>query len=310
VQVFRERREEGLTMNWGHKAIPPLSEAQFLLWQVLLEDRTGMYLPVERKSLLQSNLSIRMREINCSDYDEYYAQIFATPSGVLEWSILVDRLMVQETRFCRNVDSLDLLERFLRHRILNKKQNAAISIWSVGCCTGEEPYTLAMVCYEAFLKSDRAPVFGVSGTDISLPAIQKARAGIYRKRQLSNIKQEWMGRYFDQSAGDLSTDDLFSVKDLIKQHVCFSMSNIVDTDKSPLKNVDVIYCQNVLLYFRVERKHRILNSLSERLAPGGMLVIGQGETNNWRNPLMQRVEDNRTLAFVRRENPLNKQTTH
>lgn len=299
MSALCDRQSEGLSMKPGLQGMPPLNEAQFFMWQGLLEERTGMYISVERQSLLQSNLSIRMREIDCSNYDDYYRMVLAKPEGIQEWTTLVDRLMVQETRFCRNTESLQLLQRYLKHRILSKEAHSPINLWSVGCCTGEEPYSLAMLCYESFMSNDRAPLFGVSATDISLPALHKARLGSYQKRQLSNMKQEWIGRYFDQNS-----DQQFTVKDVIKQHVCFSMSNLVSIDKSPLKNMDAIYCQNVLLYFRSERKHHILNSLCERLAPGGLLIIGEGETNQWRNPLMQRVEDNRSLAFVRREDPL------
>lgn len=292
-------------MNWRQSDLPPLNEAQFLAWQSLLENKTGMYIPYERRSLLQSSLAIRMREIDCKSYDEYLKKVQVRPSGVKEWATIVDRIMVRETRFFRNCESLDLVRRFLKHRIQARADNQAINIWSVGCCTGEEPYSLAIACEETFKAVNLAPRYGVSGTDISLSSIQLAREGRYRKRQMTNMKQEWISRHFDQI-----TEEEYEVKADIRKRVCFSMSNLIETDRSPLRNMDVIYCQNVLVYFREERRHQVLNSLAERLAPGGLLVIAQGETSNWRNALLQKVDDNLTLAFVRKEQALTKQTTH
>lgn len=292
-------------MNWRRSDIPHLSETQFRSWQSLLEERTGMYIPFERRSLLQSSLAIRMREIACVDYEEYLAKVLEKPAGVMEWSTLIDRLMVRETRFCRNTESLALVQRFLTARIANKPEGAPMNIWSVGCCTGEEPYSLAIVCNEAYLANKREPRFGISGTDISLSALQIARTGEYSRRQMSNMNQAWVERYFEQT-----TEEKFAVQSVLKQKVCFSMSNIVDIEKNPLRNLDVIYCQNVLVYFREEKKTKVLDSLAERLAPGGLLVIAQGETSKWRHPSLEKVDDNLTLAFVRKESPVTTQITH
>ncbi len=278
-------------MNWEKVPYSMLSDAQFLLWQALLEERTGMYVPLERKSLLQSNLIIRMREIGCTNYDQYYAQILPKPSGLLEWSILLDRLMVQETRFYRNSESLQLVKRFLER---GRAKRSPVNIWSVGCCTGEEPYTLAMLAHESLGDGESGAAFGISATDISLPALHKAREGIYNGRKLVDLDPSWVEKYFRKVDGSN-----YQVADELKRRVCFSMANMVEIDKSPLRHMDVIYCQNVLIYFRKERRHEILDCLIERLAPGGMLVIGQGEATNWTHPWVARVPDNQTLAYLR-----------
>ncbi len=281
-------------MSWEKVPFPVLSDVHFLKWQSLLEERTGMYIAQERKSLLQSNLIIRMREIDCFDFDQYYAQISAIPSGIVEWNILLDRLMVQETRFYRNPESLVLFQEFLTSRLLDDTSKKSLNIWSVGCSTGEEPYTLAVLATEAFLKFHKEPFFGITATDISLPVLSKAREAVYNTRKLMDMKQELVVRHFTQLS-----KDLFKVNDDIRQKVCFSMANMIDIEKSPLRNMDAIYCQNVLIYFRKERKHAILDSLVQRLAPGGMLVIGQGEAVEWIHPHVSRVENNQTLAFLR-----------
>ncbi len=204
--------------------------------------------------------------------------------------------MVQETRFYRNPESLELYQQFLETRLQDCGDKHSINIWSVGCCTGEEPYTLAILTNEVFLKLGKEPYFGITANDISLPALSRARDGVYNTRKLLDLRQELILRYFEQQ-----DNTLFQVKDEIKRRVCFSMANIVDINKSPLRNMDAIYCQNVLIYFRKERKHSILDRLVERLAPGGMLVIGQGEASGWRHPQVYRVMNNQTLAYMRRK---------
>lgn len=296
MRLLSERQIEDSIMIWEQVPFPVLSEAQFLQWQTLLESRTGMYLAFERRSLLQSNLTIRMREIDCLDFDQYYALVSAKPTGIVEWNVLLDRLMVQETRFYRNPESLDLFQSFLTSRLNKSDSKRPINIWSVGCSTGEEPYTLAVLANEVFLKLGREPLFGISANDISLPALGKARNGVYNNRKLLDLGHDLMLRYFEKQG-----NDYYKVCDEIKRRVCFSMANIVDIEKSPLRNMDAIYCQNVLIYFRKERKHAILDSLVERLAPGGMLVIGQGETVEWQHSKVRRVTNNQTLAFIRQE---------
>lgn len=297
MQTLLEKRHEGSKMTWEQAPFPVLSDAQFFLWQALLEERTGMYVPVERKSLLQTNLSIRMRELEISDYDAYYAKVIEKPAGIVEWSTLVDRFMVKETRFYRNPESLSVFLKFLERRLTQSDTIKPLNIWSVGCCTGEEPYTLAIMANELLSIHSDNPLFGVTATDISLPSLQTARKGIYQARKLLDMQHDLVIRYFSQV-----DQDHFQVNEDIKRRVCFSMANIMDIEKSPVRNMDVIYCQNVLIYFRKERKQQILDSLVQRLAPGGMLVIGQGEVADWRHPLLTRISDNQTLAYIRQEN--------
>ena len=227
------------------------------------------------------------------DFDEYYNKVCAKPDGIVEWSILLDRIMVQETRFYRNPESLALFSNYLEN-ISSHKETKAINIWSVGCSSGEEPYTLAILCQEILNTLQSSRSYGITATDISLPVLAKAREGLYNARKLLDLKSELIDSYFEALDGNK-----FKIKSPLKNKVCFSMANMIDIEKSPLRNMDVIYCQNVLIYFRKERKHIILNSLVERLAPGGLLIIGQGEALDWHNSLVSRVPDNQTLAYIR-----------
>lgn len=297
VQVSMSQLPTSEPSMYWESCPSPLNDSQFLQWQTLLEERTGMYINIYHRSLLESNLIIRMREIECSDYDEYYKRVSSKPNGIVEWSILLDRIMVQETRFYRNAESLSLFSSYLNKKLQDNivgKKTQPLNIWSVGCSSGEEPYTLAILCHEALSKAGSNCSFGITATDISLPVLAKAREGIYNTRKLLDLKSALIDKYFNALDGNK-----FQIKESLKKNVCFSMANMIEIDKSPLRNLDVIYCQNVLIYFRKECKHTILDSLVKRLAPGGLLVIGQGEALDWHNALVSRVADRQALAYIR-----------
>src|SRR5690554_7584716 len=111
-----------MSPSWMLKNLPEMDERQFQQWQTLIEKRTGMSLPPERKTFLQTNLGIRMREIGCQNYQEYYEQVSNSPAGFIEWAILVDRLTVQETRFYRDEHAYSLMVDYILTRPLARSE--------------------------------------------------------------------------------------------------------------------------------------------------------------------------------------------
>jgi type IV pilus assembly protein PilK len=180
---------EGHDMQSGVWALQPLADmtaTEFRDWQVLLEERTGVVLNERRQAFLQTNLSARMRELGVTDYATYYQQVTDGPRGAVEWSTLLDRLTVQETRFFRHRPSFEVLESYLRER-LQQGMTQPWELWSVGCASGEEPYSLAISAAEVLRESEHPDHFGVTGTDISLNALNKARDGQYGARRLEQL---------------------------------------------------------------------------------------------------------------------------
>jgi len=201
---------------------------------------------------------------------------------------------VQETRFFRHQPSFDLLERYLRER-LQQGLPRPWEFWSVGCSSGEEPYSLAITAAEMLRDSEQPEHFGVTGTDISLNALSMARDGQYGARKLEQIDTELGQRYFVAQA-----DGRFKVVAGLAARVCCARLNVLELAKAPMSGMDVIFCQNLLIYFRRWRRREILNRLAERLAPGGLLVVGVGEVVGWQHPDLLPVADERVLAFTRK----------
>ena len=281
---------------WSLRRLPDMDEAQFSQWQTLLEHRTGITLSVERRSFLETNLGIRMREIGCNSYQSYYEKIVSGPDAIREWSTLVDRLTVQETRFFRDPDAFRLVADYVLTRPREQLRKRPLAAWSVGCSSGEEPYTLAMVLNGCMNELELQPLFGVTGSDISKPAINKAQDGLFNPRKLMGMDEELKTRYF-RPAERNTVEIVKSIRD----RVCFTRLNVLDLDQAPMHGMNIIFCQNLLIYFRRWRRREIVRRLAERLAPGGLLVLGQGELTDWQPPGLQRLPSEHVLAWIKRQ---------
>ena len=276
------------------QSLPEMDEQQFLKWQDLLESRTGVELTFNRKTFLQTSLGIRMREIGCKDYSEYYEKIVTGPDAAMEWATLVDRLTVHETRFFRDPDAFREVKKFIQARILGITSGQCLNIWSVGCATGEEPYGLAMLAHECFEQHNEPNLYRVMGSDISQPVLDTARKGVYFDRKLNILDQPRREKYFKPKGKHHS-----QVVSFIKENLYFDRLNVLELDRAPIHGMDVIFCQNLLIYFRQWRREEIVNELVDRLAPGGLLVLGVGEMVKWHHPLLNRVESIDTLMYTR-----------
>lgn len=280
--------------GWTLKALPEMTEQQFSLWRELLEARTGIYVTEQRKSYLQSSLMQRMREVSCDNYQEYYERIVHGPMGNIEWAKLVDRLTVQETRFYRDPAAFEYVGKYINTHLAKFTKKNPLDIWSVGCSSGEEVYTLAMLAHEQ-LGDEKHDFFMVTGTDISVPVLNKARQGVFDPRRLATLPEVYQTKYFQANE-----DQKFGVISEIKKNTCFAQVNILQLDKVAKSTRHIIYCQNVLIYFRHWRRQEILNHLVDRLAPGGLLLIGMGEMLDWQHPDLTPVKGEQITAFIKR----------
>lgn len=280
-----------------------LDDEQFSRWQALLEEKTGMCMPEQRRTFLQTSLGMRMREVGSSDYSEYYNRVVNGPSGAIEWNTLVDRLTVQETRFFRDPDAFSFVENYIRGLRSSLDENKPLEIWSVGCSSGEETYSLAMTADRQLTPYQIK--YAVTGTDISTFALRKARSAAYAETSIKWFPQEFRGDAWIHARPGKKLE----ISDIVRQRCCFAQVNLLDLKSFPLQSQHIIYCQNVLIYFRRWRRREILNQLAERLVPGGILVIGLGEIVDWRSPLVESFGGGKVTAFVRKQTNTNNRET-
>ncbi len=277
--------------NQTYIQISPLTEEEYLRWSGLLAERLGIIVPKERKMFLQSKIWSRMREIGYEDYGKYWDYINSGIEGNLEWSQLVDRLTVHETSFFRHQPSFELVQEDLSEKILKAKGTLKYKIWSVSCATGEEAYSLALLAHHICKQNEKKSYFGVTATDVSSPAVALAKQAFYSMDKLTTIDKSL------HEGLETLNHEMFTIKDVIKKRMAFGVFNLLDVNKPSNIKYDVIYCQNVLMYFDKSVREQILNGLVNYLNRDGLLVLGQTEINAWSHQKMKRVNKNRTLAF-------------
>lgn len=289
------------TPNWSLQQVPEMEAEQFRQWQLLLESRTGVCVNDQRKVFLQTSLSARMRELGMADYQAYYEHVTQGPAGAIEWSALIDRLTVRETSFMRHRPSFDAVGQHLQALLVARPATQPLQLWSVGCASGEEAYSLAMISEQALLqtahqrRADQPPGYGIWATDISLKALEQGRAARYSRSRLGGLSEAEAQQWLQDADGQCE------IVPALRDRICFARLNILELAQAPIGDLDIIFCQNLLIYFRRWRRRDLLNLLAKRLAPGGMLVIGLGEIVDWNNPLLEPLPDDRVQAYVRRD---------
>lgn len=280
--------------TWQYSAPPNMDALQFQQWVVLLEERTGINLPDSRKTFLVTNLNARMRELGVSGYQHYFELVTNETYGQIEWEILVDKLTVHETRFFRDSHALDLIQEQYLEPLLVKMHDQAytVHVWSVGCATGEEPYTLAMLIDHQFSGYDKLD-YDITATDLSIAALNAGRDAIYHQQRIKNVPHDMAAKYL------LPADnERVQVSEKLRQHVSFTQVNLRDDiDAQPVYEMDIILCQNVLIYFNQGMRNRILTQLVTRLKPGGLLVLGAGEVFGWSHPALVPIRHESTQAY-------------
>lgn|SRR5690554_833869 len=284
---------QAVTTNWTMNTLPDLTDEEFEEWQLLLEERTGISFEKHRK-ILQTGLVQRMREVDSKDYREYYSKVRFSKGGASEWAALLRTLTVKETRFSRDPDAVNFLRKYLIKLLSTKNYRGPLEVWSVASSTGEEPYTLAMLCNDCIEGLGVDTLFGVTATDICLSSLARARKGIFPKRRLETLDQQLVERYFCRT-----DENNYQIKDVIKERVCFAQANLINLGDLPVHGMDIIYCQNVLIYFKRWRQKQVLDDLVERLKPNGLLIVGMGEAAGWENSKVARVKDDSVQAYVK-----------
>jgi chemotaxis protein methyltransferase CheR len=252
--------------------IVPLSEDVFRLLRDIIRDYCGMYFDDSSRYLIEKRLSRRVKSHNLSNFRDYYRFIRYERNTQAELSAVIDILTVNETYFFREQSQLKAFrEEILEELKNNNKNKRTLRIWSAGCSSGEEPYTITMLIYESGLFNGWD--IEVYGSDINQRVLQLARKGVYRKNSFRTTEHYYLKKYFTEENSE------YRISDQIKKHVNFSYLNLLDPFKTRfLGNMDVIFCRNVLIYFDHASRRRVIDNLHNRLLDGGYLLLGHAES--------------------------------
>ncbi len=287
-----------LTTNRQSSFLPDvllaMGDREFSWWTRCLEARTGVVIPPARRTFLESNLRVRMRETGHESFQDYYNNALVGRNGAVEWATLIDRLTVHKTEFFRHSPSLELVAKEVEDAVSRASGVFEYNAWSVGCATGEEVYSLAMVIDYATRTFTGRRVYSVTGTDVSLPALEVARTGRFDLDRLTEVPEPYRGSFCHSYGRE------FLVEKRLQRRVAFALLNLLEIAQAPLTGLNLIFCQNVLIYFPRDRRRTLLDQMADLLAPGGVLILGPGEVLSWSHPTLERIESRRTLAYRRR----------
>ena len=250
---------------------PELVRIRDLIYQV-----AGIFHPDNKLRLLQDRCGRRMRDLKVQNLHEYYECLTVSPLRQAELIALLNEITIGETCFFRNPAQLEALRRVVIPNILEAKARSGqrrLRVWSAGCSTGEEPYTLRMLQLEeaqSQLKDWRVEILA---TDLNDRSLAHAQAAVYGDYSTRNLTLDHRRKYFLPSGNQLR------VKPTVRANVYFSRLNLSDSARvSLIKNIDVIFCCNVLIYFDLASKRHVIQHFFNNLLPHGYLFLGQAES--------------------------------
>jgi len=246
---------------------PVLNDKAFEKLRAFIYDRAGICLSEIKRHSLESHLSRRILENRLTGFDDYLMFLMAKEGAELK--ALFEIVTTNETYFFREPQQLDVFTKHMVPQVLKHKRTRDIRVWSAACSSGEEPYTLAAILKETepLIRTD------IIGSDISEAVLETARRGIFSSYSVRNVPPQYFKKYFRARENAYELDE--SIRKLVK----FLNINLVD-EKSvrTIRNVDVIFCRNVLIYFDEKSKRKVVSLLYDALAPNGFLIVGTSES--------------------------------
>ncbi len=237
----------------------------------LIYKETGITFDDNKKYYVERRIKENIRLLKLSDLKDYYRLLKYTKEGH-HIQKLINDITINETYFFRDFDQLDIYSETTLPILIREKDNTrTIRVWSAGCSTGEEAYTLAIILLELLPDPSHWNI-EITGTDINSKVLDGAKRGLYNERSVKDVPDEYLTRYFKLYK------DNYLLNNEVKQLVNFKCENILTCDH--LDYYDLIFCRNVLIYFDNDTKNRAINNFYDTLRPGGFIHLGHAETFN------------------------------
>jgi chemotaxis protein methyltransferase CheR len=264
----------------------PLKPEEFRLLRDLFAARTGLGFGIDARFTLERRLRERLAVLNLASFSEYYHYLRFNPHSDAEWDEAIDLLTTNETYFFREAHQLRAFsEEILPMLVDLTRGRRRLAVWSAGCSTGEEAYTLAILIDQSRLFPAAQGIFDPSaagqetwdvrvyGSDISRRCVAAARRGVYGDGAFRTTPPNIQSAFFHPHP------DGWRVAEPIRQMCHFGQMNLLHEDRSRvLGRADAIFCRNVLIYFDAHARRQVIDTLYERLYPGGVLLLGHSES--------------------------------
>ena len=244
-----------------------LGDADFEQYRKLIYDESGITFSSTNRSILESRLKERLREKQLASLGEYYAILVRDKE---ELKVMLDSVTTNLTRFFRNQPHFDALEHYVLPAVLNTKKERGetkLRVWSAGCSTGEEPYTLAML-----LKDKLPPQFTaeITASDISLKSLMVGKSGFYPESRVVGVPDAYLSRFFEKK------NNGYQIRDELMKMIRFDYHNL--KNDSGQRNIDILFCRNVLIYFDEAAQKAVIDRFWDAMSPKSFLFIGHSES--------------------------------
>ncbi len=253
--------------------IKPFTQEEFKKFCDFIYETAGINLTEKKYSLVNNRLRKRVRNFDFGSYNEYFQWVLNTNEGRDELENLINQITTNVSSFFREPKQLKIFYDTILPDIT--KNTRKIKIWSAGCSTGEEPYTIAMILLKFGLLD-----FEIIATDLSTKVLKKAQAGVYGEENVKSIDPGTLEKFFDYN----ERTEEYLVKSTVKKNVNFSQLNLIN-DKY-FSGLDMIFCRNVIIYFDRPTKDKVMRGFHGALKENGILYLGHSESL-FNNPLFK-----------------------
>lgn len=231
----------------------------------------GINLTDKKKNLLNSRLRSIVAEGEFDSFQDYFQYIVSDKTGHAA-SQFVDRITTNHTYFYREKKHFEFLRKEVLPGLFSNDRDRDVRIWSAGCSSGEEPYTIAMVIDNYFGSKKLLWDTKVLATDLSLKSLKKAKKGVYKNENISHLPATWQTKYFKKIS-----EDKYQISDILKKEVIYRRLNLLSRYNFKRK-FHIIFCRNVMIYFDRETTNNIVDKFYQVLKPGGYLFISHSES--------------------------------
>jgi len=253
-----------------------ITDEEFVQLRDFIYEKSGIFVDVKRKYLFESRFSKRLNELGLSSFADYIKYLKFDMKKTAELTTLFEMVTTNETSFCRDMKQLTAFqENVLKEKIDEQRKTGKLelNIWSAGCSSGEEPYTLAILLHETLKMELSRWKITITAVDLSDAMIKKAQAGVYGDYAFKTTPEEIKTKYFKKDP------EGWKVKPEVQRLVKFQQMNLNDTvSLKRIARSNIVFCRNVIIYFDEAMKKKVVGSFYDNLMPGGYLMLGHSET--------------------------------
>jgi chemotaxis protein methyltransferase CheR len=258
-----------------------ISEKEFAIFRDLIFKEAGIALSDAKRALVCSRLSRRLRHFGFTSFSEYYDYLMSADPDGAERLQMVNCITTNKTDFFRESHHFDFLREFFFPQVRERAlwgDRRRLRIWSAGCSSGEEPYSIGITAREYFSILPGWDV-RILASDIDTEMLRIGEQGIYPAERLANIPPEFMRRHFLRGRGEWK--NYYKVRKDLRELVTFRRINFAEDSWPIHTRFDVIFCRNVIIYFNRETQRRLFERLAKYLHPYGCLMVGHSESLQW-----------------------------